>query len=73
MIVSNKIKDSKNRELHMSTATMLTILHRIRDYLKSMIVTCKEHVPNHQLESDEEDKPEDEETRNVRHLMWSYK
>ena len=44
----------------MSTATLLSILCIIRDYLEDMIVTYKKHVPNRQLNGDEEDKEKDE-------------
>ena len=38
---------------------MLPIVHRISDYIEGMIVTCKKHLPNYQLNSVEEDEPEE--------------
>ena len=57
---SENIEESNNRPVQKSTACMLPILHKIREFVKYMVVEYNNHIPNFQCQGDEEDKPEEE-------------
>ena len=58
--MSKNIEDSKNQLVHKSTASMLPILHKIREFVRVMVVEYNHNSPNFQCWGDEEHKPEEE-------------